>query len=127
MAKNMVSDAATTLAGLRQTHLSQSIIYARDGRRVTLQASVGQTVFETVDEEGFALSVEARDYVIDPADLILDDLTITPQVGDTIRETQGDEVTVYEVIEPAGNPCFTYLGHRAQMRIHTHKIDTEEE
>ena len=50
-----------------------------------------------------------------------------PQRGDRIRETQGQQVFVYEVTAPGKEPVWRYSDpYRKTLRVHTKQTDVED-
>ena len=93
----------------------------------TVSAVVGKSPDSVSTEFGVLIS-SLKDYIIKAADLILIGSSgssgtgelVTPQVGDTITEANGD---VYEVVLANGVDCFNYPDpDKEWLRIHTQEI-----
>ncbi len=109
-----------------QAAVGCTITYSRGLVSVPLDARIGDTQFETDAEFGPAIETESRDYLIEVADLILDDAVTLPVSGDQIRETVDSTTFVYEVSAFGNEPCFRYSDDFHQLlRIHTKLVATE--
>lgn len=123
---DLLEQAATWLNGQRHEHMTRAVVYQRGDNQVELSATIGRTEFEQVDEYGVVHKVESRDYLICTTDLVLASLPTLPKAGDRIRETDGQQTFVYEVMAPGGEPPFRYSDpYRKALRIHTKHVDTE--
>jgi len=116
----------------RTKHATRAVVYQRGapgvGASVEVQATIGKTEFDVDNGAGVLLRVESRDYLILTADLVLDGEQTVPKQGDTIRESVGEVVMVYEVTGPApgGAPHFRFSDpYRKTLRIHTKFISQE--
>ena len=110
----------------RTKFMTQSVVYQRGEDSVEVLATIGSTTFNIDDGGGALLRIEARDYLIRVADLMIGETPILPKRGDQIRETSGDQTYVYEVVGPGDEPCWRWSdGYRQTLRIHTKQIDME--
>lgn len=111
----------------RDAHMTRTVAYERGASSVNVKATLGQTPFEQTNEFGIVHKVESRDFIVRTADLVLDGAATLPKSGDRIRDTQGSQVFVYEVMAPGNEPPFRYSDpYRKALRIHTKHIATEE-
>lgn len=123
---DMLEQGATWLDDQRHQHMTRAVTYVRGTSTVDVQATIGRTVFEQVDEFGIVQKIETRDFLIRTADLVLDAQVTLPQRGDLVRETEGTTTFVYEVLAPGNEPVFRYSDpYRKALRIHTKHIATE--
>ena len=126
---DLLDRGATFLDAQRHQHLSRPVRYRRGTDEKEVQATIGKTEFEQVDDVGGAgliHRVESRDFLVRAADLDLGDGPILPRAGDQVRETVGTSVFVYEVNAPGGQPPWRYSDpYRRVLRIHTKHIGTE--
>ena len=123
---DMLEQGATWLDDQRHQHMTRAVTYVRGTSTVDVQATIGRTVFEQVDEFGVVTKTESRDYLIRTADIVLNGLATLPTRGDQIRETDGTSTFVYEVLSPGDEPVFRYSDpYRKALRIHTKHIATE--
>ncbi|HNO80356.1 MAG TPA: hypothetical protein PKN33_20100 [Phycisphaerae bacterium] len=123
---DLLRQGAAWLDGQRHQHLTRTISYVRGDDSVELAATIGRTEFEQADEYGVLHRIEARDYIIRTADLMLAGETALPKAGDQIRETDGEVTHVYEVVAPSGEPPWRYSDpYRVALRIHTKHVNTE--
>ena len=110
----------------RTKHLTRQVTYARGADSVQVPATVGRTIFRIDKGYGVLERIEARDYLILAADLVLNAAPILPKPGDQIRETEGGKTFVYEILAPGNEPCWRYSDlYRVTLRIHTKLIATE--
>jgi hypothetical protein len=123
---DLLEQGAAWLATQRQRHTARPVTYVRDAATVELLATPGRTTFEQVSEFGVVTRIEAHDWLIAAADLVLDGQCVLPQAGDRIRESANGQVQVYEVLAPGGEPPYRYSEvSRHTLRIHTKRVDTE--
>ena len=110
----------------RTQHASRVISYVRGAQSVDLSATIGKTTFEVDDGYGVLVRHESRDFLVLAADMILNGASVLPRRGDRVRETQGQQVFVYEVTAPGKGPCWRYSDpYRKTLRVHTKQVDTE--
>ncbi len=123
---DLLRQGAAWLDCQRHTHLTQTVRYQRGADSVELSATIGRTEFEQADEYGVLHRIEARDYIIRAADLVLGGETVLPKAGDQIHETEGAVTHVYEVMAPGGEPPWRYSDpYRVALRVHTKHVKTE--
>lgn len=124
---NLLAQGVAWLGGKRHTSMAGTITYVRGVDTVSLSATVGKTDFEQLDESGVVQRIESRDFLIRTADLVLAAVTTLPRAGDLIRETEGPQTFVYEVMAPGDEPPWRYSGaqDRSTLRIHTKHVATE--
>ena len=114
----------------RTQHATRWVTYQRgvvgDGPSVQVQATIGRTTFDVDNGTDALLRVESRDYLILTVDLVLEGEQTPPKQGDTIRESMGQTVMVYEVMAPGGAPHFRFSDpYRKTLRIHTKFVSQE--
>jgi membrane-associated protease RseP (regulator of RpoE activity) len=121
-----MAQAAAIQAGRLAAYASVSVVYARPNvGSVTVNATPGNTPFETQEADGVVTVIVRRDYMIATADLLIGGQTITPQPGDTITETlPGGGTATYEVTLTGNEPCWRWADrpYRNRRRIHTNEI-----
>lgn len=126
---DLLDRGAAFLDAERHQHLSRPVLYRRGTDEKEVQATIGKTEFEQVDDVGGAgliHRVESRDFLVRTAELDLGGGPILPRAGDQVRETVGTSVFVYEVNAPGGQPPWRYSDpYRRVIRIHTKHIGTE--
>ncbi len=123
---DLLCQGAAWLDGQRHTHLTQTVRYQRGADSVELAATIGRTEFEQADEYGVLHRIEARDYIIRAADLVLGGETVLPKAGDRICETEQAAVHVYEVMAPGNEPPWRWSDpYRVALRIHTKHVKTD--
>ena len=126
---DLLDRGAAFLDAERHQHLSRPVLYRRGTDEKEVQATIGKTEFEQVDDvrgAGLIHRVESRDFLVRTAELDLGAGPILPRAGDQVRETVGTAVFVYEVNAPGGQPPWRYSDpYRRVLRIHTKHIGTE--
>ena len=123
---NLLQKSSDWLENQRTRHAASTVECVRGSRSVEIAATIGKTAFEVDDGYGVLVRHESRDFLVLAADLVLGDTPTLPQRSDRIRETQGQQVFVYEVTAPGKEPCWRYSDpYRKTLRIHTKSIDTE--
>ena len=124
---DLLEQGSAWLEEQRVQHMSQLVTYHRGADSVAVKATIGRTVFEVDDGTGILEKIEARDFLILAADLVLASQVTLPQRGDRIKETAGDKVYVYEVLAPGKEPHYRFSDlYRKTLRIHTKHVDTED-
>lgn len=117
---NLLKTGSDWLQAKQQDYATSEILYRRGDHSVTLDAIIGRTEYEATDEYGITIQTESRDYLPLAADLILDGEVTLPQIGDTIKETDGEVTVVYEVLPIGQQPHWRYSDtFRKRLRIHT--------
>jgi len=123
---DLLERGAAWLDQQRSRHLTRTVTYLRGTDSVALAATIGQTTFEQADEYGVIHRTQSRDYLISAADLVLSGTVEQPKAGDRVRETAGEQVFLYEVMAPGGEPPWRYSDpHRNTLRIHTKFVGLE--
>ncbi|HPD28572.1 MAG TPA: hypothetical protein PLL20_01150 [Phycisphaerae bacterium] len=123
---DLLEQGSAWLDDQRTRHMTRSVEYRRGADAVALSATVGRTVFEQADEYGIVHRTESRDYLVLTTDLVLAGMQTVPRAGDRVRETDGDQVFVYEVMAPGAEPPYRYSDpYRRTLRIHTKHVGTE--
>lgn len=107
-------------------HASTDVIYVRGVDQVPVKATIGKTEFEIDDRSRVVVRIQTRDFLIHVADLVLGSTETLPVTGDLVRETQGTNTFVYEVMAPGNEPHFRYSDpFRTLLRVHTKHVETE--
>ena len=123
---DLLEQAATWLDDQRIKHMSRTVTYCRGDDSVAVQATIGSTVFEIDNGAGVLEKTESRDFLVATGELVLAEEAVLPLRGDRIRETDGTQVFVYEVMAPGREPHWRYCDpYRKTLRIHTKHVDTE--
>lgn len=114
------------LNGRRTENASRAVVYSHGGLSVTLPATAGRTLLRLDDGLGGSrVEWTDRDFVVTAADLVLAGVTVLPQRGATIVETEDDgTVYTFEVNAYGGTePCWRWVdAYRRQIRIHCKQI-----
>ena len=106
---------------MRADHMGRKVTYRRGQQYVEVTASVGNTVFEVINDSGFAELVHSRDYLIAADALVIAGTAVVPKPGDRIEEVLNGQTLVHDVMSPdQGKPCWRYSDpYRRTVRIHT--------
>ncbi len=123
---DLLERGAAWLDQQRARYLTRTVTYFRGGDSVDLPATIGQTTFEQADEYGVIHRTQSRDYLISATDLVLAGGAEQPRAGDRICEAVGEQVFLYEVMAPGGEPPWRYSdAYRHTLRIHTKFVRRE--
>lgn len=123
---DLLEAASNWLEDQRTQHRSRTVAYERGAESVDVAASIGRTEFEIESGTGVVERTESRDFLILTADLVLSGSPTLPEKGDRIRETQGTQAFVYEVMAPGNEPHWRYSDpYRKTLRVHTKHVKTE--
>jgi hypothetical protein len=123
---DLLDQSSSWLEDQRQKFMTRPVIYQRGTYTVEVPATIGRTVFDLDDGAGAILRIEARDYLIRAAHLVLNAVTELPKRGDQIHEMQDGVIFIYEVMGPGDEPHFRYSDpYRRTLRIHTKQVDME--
>lgn len=126
---DLLAEGLAWLEDQRTKYLTRTVTYCRGASSVELPATVGSTEFEATppsDEAGAVVKIEARDYLVLAEHLVLGGQPVLPAAGDQVRETEGAQTYVYEVLAPQGQPVWRYSDAcRRTLRIHTKLTGTE--
>jgi hypothetical protein len=121
---SMLQSGLAWLSQQRHAHMSHAVTYARGSTSVAINATPGRTVLELVDQNGFPLRIDAKDWLIRATDL---GNLLLPEDGDRVTEigTDGRSRT-YEVMRVGGEPCWRYADpNHATIRVHSKLVATE--
>ena len=120
---DLLEQSQEWLTSMNRIYRSRQVIYARGAQTKEVPALVGKTVFKVDKGYGLFERVEARDYLIEVADLTEFG---EPERGDRVKDTLNDKVELFEVMAPGGEPHFRYSDpYRKAFRIHTKHVGTE--
>jgi hypothetical protein len=123
---DLLETGSAFLDDQRHQHMTRTVTYQRGADSVELAATIGRTEFEQADDYGVVHKIESRDFLVRTADLVLASEQTLPKAGDRIRETEGSQTFVYEVMAPGTEPPFRYSDpYRKTLRIHTKQVGTE--
>jgi len=118
------SNAATWLQNKRLAHALIDVTYERGSASAAIQAWIGRTLYDEIDDAGVIIRNESRDYYF--AISAYDDAGFeVPQIGDLIKEDTGAGEVVYRVQAPFGMQHYDRDTHRLRYRIHTKRISDE--
>ncbi|MDR2763125.1 MAG: hypothetical protein LBB88_11015 [Planctomycetaceae bacterium] len=107
---NILQNGLDWLSRQQNQFASSRVTYFRNEKELYVNAVLGRTSYEIVDENGFRIANHAIDFLIRS-----DELKLIPQIGDTILA----ENIIYEVID-LGDGCWRWSDpHSITRRIHT--------
>jgi hypothetical protein len=124
MARNMLAWGQNWINSQLQGHASDTVSYTRvvNGSPVvtSISATVGRTVFSTMQEGGPTIEFGERDYLIPATELPYSE----PQKGDRITVTLNGATEVYEVMPPNANePAWRWSDAQHTMfRLHMKRV-----
>lgn len=107
------------LAQQRKQFAGESVSYERGNCSVTggITATRGQTSFETEDSEGFVVRAHSIDWLFLASDLVLEGLTLLPEVRDFITDSDGK---IYQVLQLPGGAHYKFSDpQQTMLRVHT--------
>lgn len=117
---DLLDKGSAWLESQRKLHMTRDVIYARGIITVPVKATIGRTEYETDDGQVVRTEFTDRDFLITVADLILSGIATLPEEGDQIRETQGTNLLIFEVMG------WRYSDpYRRTFRIETKHVGTE--
>jgi len=123
---DLLQQGSDWLEEQRTRFMTRQVVYQRGAESVQLPATVGRTVFQTVDEHGIVIRTESRDYLVLADDLVLGGTLALPKAGDWVREENGGMASIYEVMAPAGESVYRFSDpYRRTLRIHSKLVGTE--
>lgn len=105
-----------------------SVKYLRGNEEIDLtNVGRGSWIFRFQDELRTTKRLETRDYLIEVAQLVIDDEPIDPVIGDRIEETVCETKQTYEVVSPNNEGCSRFSDNtRTQIRVHTLLVGSED-
>jgi hypothetical protein len=95
---DMLDKGSAWLESQRTLHMTRDVTYARGIITAVVKATIGRTEYETDDGQVVRTEFTDRDFLISVADLILNGLARLPEEGDQVRETQGTNILIFEVM-----------------------------
>jgi hypothetical protein len=120
---DLIETGVTWLHQQRETHLVKSVTYCRGASNVTINATKGKTETNVVDREGVEVRGQIDDWIIKPAELVIDGVTVFPQQGDQIRDTVDGQTVVYEVAKGPDGHHWRYTDNfRLAIRVHAVRV-----
>jgi len=123
---DLLQQGSDWLEEQRTKFMTRQVVYQRRAESVQLAATVGRTVFQSVDEHGIMIRSESRDFLVLAGDLVLAGAPALPRAGDRIREQPGNVTFIYEVMAPPGEPVYRFSDpYRRTLRIHSKLVGTE--
>jgi len=129
MSPDLLEQSQEWLTSMNRIFRSRQVVDARGlpaqagAQTKEVPALVGKTVFKVDKGYGLFERVEARDFLIEAADL---EEFGEPERGDRVMDTLNGKVELFEVMAPGGEPHFRYSDpYRKVFRIHTKHVGTE--
>jgi len=119
---DLFSDAAALVNSVLEDYGATLVTYARGSEEITVAATIGETVFR-LNQNGGVTRMQARDFIISAASLVIGGGQTTPRRGDRITQTTGSTSRTFEVLAPGGEPEWRWSDrHHSRLRIHTKEI-----
>lgn len=117
---NLLGDGDSWLTARRHESMSKAVTYSRGAQQVTVNATVGRSIEEELNQEsGQVVETETRDFLFRAEDLVLGGATVTPLPGDKITEG----AYVYRVYAAGTDPPFRYADQeRTTIRVRTKQV-----
>lgn len=120
---DLLDQGLAWLDGQRERFLTRAVRYRRGVQELTVNATIGRTVFRLDSGLGVSQRLETRDYLIGAGQLAV---LGQPKPGDRIIEDRGDQRHTAEVLAPGGEPSWRWSDNdRRTYRIHTKHLSTE--
>lgn len=121
---NMMESGTEYLRDTLFAQASESVTYDRAGDSVVLNAVVGSTMADTMNDLNIAIHVRSADFMVRVADLVLPIAGATkPIQGDTITRTVEGETITFEVLRTVGEKQYRESDRYGRIfRIHTKEI-----
>jgi len=116
---DLLATAAAWLSDVLAEHVSQSVVYWRGATAISLSATVGRTEHQVANERSFIETEIFTDFLVAVAELMVDDVPITPARGDKIEWDRGAQVDTYLVLPLSDGRVFEVDAARSRYRIHT--------
>lgn len=114
---NLLKTGGAWLDSQMRANAASIVAYARGGSLVSLAARKGKTVFTLIDDQGVSVRVEASDFIITTADLVIEDSAVLPERNDRITDEDGN---VFVVLPFGDKPMWERSGsNKPALRIHT--------
>lgn len=121
---DLLKDGMTKLRSLNKENRARTITYARSGiSAVTLTATIGRSMFDARDKNGFVFRDRMIDFIVSVADMTAFG---EPQLGDIITDTANSSTRTFKVMSPkppTNESFFQELdGFGIGYRIHTKEV-----
>lgn len=113
---NTLRQGLSWLADARSEHMSEDVVYYKNGTAISLVATIGRSEYPIIDDEGRQFTKIVFDFIVRSADLICDELVCIPEVGDYLLYASKR----YNVIANYGEQCYKVTGY--STRIHTEYV-----
>ena len=121
---DLMANGMSWLTSQLQKNASYPVIYRRGSAAIAVCATIGQTMMKLNDGDGgIRMEWTDRDFLIPYASLAFSGNLTTPARGDTIKESRGGTISVYEVYSPGGEQPWRWSDpYHNMLRIHTKLI-----
>ena len=122
--ESAISRALKTARNLRGI----SVVYHCGDNEINLtKVGRGSWIFKFQDEHGTTKRIETRDFLIEVAQLLVDDEPIEPVIGHRIDVTVGETTETFELVSPNNEGCSRFSDNtKTQIRVHTLLVGSEE-
>jgi hypothetical protein len=113
---------AAWLATQLKSSAATNVIYRRGQAWQVIAATIGQTTFESADQNGVVEQWQSRDFIIAAADFP----HAEPLRGDRIVEMVNGAAVVFEAAAPRGVPLFRYGdAWHSTIRVHAKRVGVD--
>lgn len=117
---DFLQEAADWLADELAEEVATTITYRTESGEKSIPATLGQSVVMEMKENGVAINVKIRDYIVRVADLELGGIPFKPALEHRIVD---GNLTCQPLPLGEREGCYDYTNpHRKQFRIHTKVI-----
>lgn len=111
----------------QKQHRGIAVAYHRGLASIDITAVKGKTTAEQGDEYGVVQRVTCVDFLVEAIDLDFEETgQITPISGDQIKQIEGGQTFVYEVMSPGDRPAVE-PSEPGVLRIHAKLVGMEAE
>lgn len=124
---DLLQEGLEWLGDQLKEHCSRLVVYRREDQQVAVKATLGKTLLQVDDGFGGArMEWTDRDFLILTGDLVLNDQPTLPEPGDRIRDVQGGQAVVFEVMAPGKEHAWRFADpFQKVLRIHTKFVGAE--
>ena len=104
----------------------RNVRYERGDYFVVLEATVARTILYNTDDYGRRMRAETRDYLIEPALIVLNGSEVLPAEEDLIIDTNEGGTVTYKVMRGDAGESWRWTDrYHGMLRIHTKEVAEE--
>lgn len=117
---DLLRSANEWLQRTRTAYAATLVTYQRVSSSASFKASYGRATYTSTDNDGFQVVHESWDFLVNVADLEIDDVPTEPGVGDRIIVGELEDGLTYEVIAIPGMKHWGWSdSFQLTYRVHT--------